>query len=576
MAPAALYQRRSGKTSESDDVSDRPDPAAPRQSAGQTGPAQPAAASPFTAAPPRPVGGAGGTPPPGHPANAPRAGAVPSGQGTAPAVAPAVAPAPTPPQGRLTPADATTAAAAARAAAQAPGAQPAPGPQAVPKAAGAGARTAPAGRAAAAGVPAAAPGPRPVQAGAGAGAPAVRPRPGGPVARPASPPPPALPPGHVFTPVRPPVPVATARRRHWGVLAAFLLVVMIPTALWGWYLWTRATDQYASTVGFSVRKEDQAPSLDILGGLSSLAGGSGTASDTDILYDFIRSPDLVSRVDQTLGLREMFSRPWPRDFVFAFDPSGTIEDLTRFWHRQVRIYYDDSSGIITVKASAFAPQEALAIAQEIFSESEQVVNSLSEKARADATRLAEAELDKARRVLTEARQAMTAFRVRSRIVDPTADLGAQMTVMTSLQSQLAEAQVVLDQLRQNARPQDQRVIQGEKRVAALEAQIEDERAKFGGDTPEGANYALLVAEYEKLLVDQEFAEAAHQTARIAYEGALQAAQRQSRYLAAHIAPSAAERSLEPARWWLLAMGAALAMALWSIGTLVYYSVRDRR
>ena len=90
------------------------------------------------------------------------------------------------------------------------------------------------------------------------------------------------------------------------------------------------------------------------------------------------------------------------------------------------------------------------------------------------------------------------------------------------------------------------------------------------------SFVRELAEYEKLLVDQEFAEAAHQTARIAYEGALQAAQRQSRYLAAHIAPSAAERSLEPARWWLLAMGAALAIAIWSIGTLVYYSVRDRR
>ncbi|WP_246026614.1 capsule biosynthesis protein, partial [Paracoccus luteus] len=487
--------------------------------------------------------------------------------------------APVPPQGRLTPADAATAAAAARAAAQGPGAQPAAGPRPVPNAV----PNAVPNPAAAAGAPNPGPGPnpgaRPMQAGtpapAAAPAPAVRPAPGVPLARPAAPPP-AFPPGHVFRPVRPPVAPASARRRHWGVLAAFLFIVVIPTAVWGWYLWNRAADQYASTVGFSVRKEDQAPSIDLLGGLTSLAGGSGTASDTDILYDFIRSPDLVTRIDETLDLRAMFSRAWPRDFVFAYDPSGTIEDLTSFWHRQVRIYYDDSSGIITVKASAFAPQDAQAVAQEIFDESERVVNSLSEKARTDATRLAEAELDKARRVLTEARQAMTAFRVRSRIIDPTADLGAQMTVMTSLQGQLAEAQVMLDQLRQNARPQDQRVIQGEKRVAALESQIEEERAKFGGDTPEGANYAQLVAEYEKLLVDQEFAEAAHQTARIAYEGALQAAQRQSRYLAAHIAPSAAERSLEPARWWLLAMGAALALAIWSIGTLVYYSVRDRR
>ncbi|HRO15443.1 MAG TPA: capsule biosynthesis protein, partial [Paracoccus sp. (in: a-proteobacteria)] len=318
---------------------------------------------------------------------------------------------------------------------------------------------------------------------------------------------------------------ARTRGRHWALIVSFVLFVLIPSALWGWYLWTRAVDQYASTVGFSVRKEDAQPSIDLLGGISSLAGGSGTASDTDILYEFIRSPDLVSRVDAALDIRGRFSRPWPGDFVFAFDPEGTIEDLTRYWHRQVKIYYDDTSGIISIKVSAFRPEDARAIADEIFRESERVVNQLSEQARRDATRLALEELEKSRGVLTQARQEMTAFRVRTRILDPAADLGAQMAVMTTLQGQLAEAQVMLDQLRQNARPNDQRVIQGEQRVAALKTRIDEERGKFGGDTAEGENYAQLMAEYEKLKVDLECAEGAHQSARINYESALAAAQR---------------------------------------------------
>ena len=85
-----------------------------------------------------------------------------------------------------------------------------------------------------------------------------------------------------------------------------------------------------------------------------------------------------------------------------------------------------------------------------------------------------------------------------------------------------------------------------------------------------------MGEYERLKVDLEFAEGMHQTARVAYEAALATAQRQSRYLAAHITPTVAQRSLEPARPWLLALGAGLAFVLWSILILVYYSVRDRR
>lgn len=519
-------------------------PTAAAPSPAQAAPAapKPAPTPPQGAAPAKPATppAAAAKPAEAAPAKPAPAAAQPSGN---PAAAPAD-PAPQPTPGRLIPADAATAAAAARAAAARPAGAPAQPPAAAAQAAQV-----------------------PAQA---------RPAAPPPAARPASPPPPAVPPaGGVQRPVAEPAPVARPHRRHWVLLVSLFLLVILPSALWGTYLWTRATDQFSSSVGFSVRREEGMPSIDMFGGIFG-GSSSGTASDTDILYEFIRSPDLVQRTDAALDIRTMFSRPWPRDFVFAFDPEGTIEDLTEYWRRQVRIYYDDSAGIITVKVSAFTPQDAKAIADTIFTESEKVVNGLSDQARLDATRQAEAELEKARGVLTDARQAMTAFRVRTRIVDPTIDLGAQMTVMTSLQGQLAEAQVALDQLRQNARSGDQRIKQAELRVESLEKQIEQERDKFGGDTPEGENYAQLMGEYERLKVDLEFAEGAHQSARVAYESALATAQRQTRYLAAHITPTVAQRSLEPSRPWLLALGAGLAFVLWSILILVYYSVRDRR
>lgn len=395
-----------------------------------------------------------------------------------------------------------------------------------------------------------------------------------PAVRPAAPPP-APPRGPDQWHVTDAAPFARPHRRHRVLLASLFLLVILPSALWAAYLWTRAADQYVSTISFSVRREEAAPAIDMLGGIFGKSA-SGSASDTDILYEFIRSPDLVQRTDQALDIRTMFSREWPRDFVFAFNPSGTIEDLTDYWRRQVRIYYDESSGIITVRVHAFTSQDAKAVAETVFSESEQVVNALSEKARIDATRLAEAELEKTRGVLTEARQAMTAFRVRTRIVDPTVDLGAQMTVMTALQSQLAEAQVALDTLRQNARAGDHRITQAELRIESLQNQIEQERNKFGNDTPDGSSYAEMMADYERLKVDLEFAEGSYQAARIAHESALQAATRQSRYLAAHISPTLAERSQEPSRPWLLALGSGMAFLLWSIMILIYYSVRDRR
>lgn len=173
---------------------------------------------------------------------------------------------------------------------------------------------------------------------------------------------------------------------------------------------------------------------------------------------------------------------------------------------------------------------------------------------------------------------MTAFRMKSQIVDPAADLAGQMGVLSGLQGQLAEALIAHDLLTENARPTDHRVTQSQQKIDALRRLIDAERGKFGaeGQGPDGESWRRLMAEYEKLAVDREFAEGAYRGARIAYEAALAEAQRKSRYLAAHIEPKVAQSSTEPDRPWLLVMVTGMLLAGWSILALVYYSVRDRR
>lgn len=386
----------------------------------------------------------------------------------------------------------------------------------------------------------------------------------------------ALPAGVPPVAVRPPVALAKPKSRHWLVLLSFLLLVVLPSLFWAWYLWSRASDQYLSTVGFSVRHEQQAPSLDILGGLAPFTG-SGGAADTDILYQYIRSQDMVEKIDSELDVRSRFSRDWPHDFVFAFNPRGHVEDLTRYWQRQVKVLYDSKTQIITLNVSAFTPEDAQQIAAAVFQESSDKINELSAIALDDATRMAKLELDKARQELTVTRQAMTDFRMRSQIVDPTADLSSQMGVIAGLQGQLAEQLVAHDLLLDSAPQTDHRVIQSQQKIDALRRLIDAERNKFGADGkgPSGESYSQLMAEFEKLSVDREFAEGAYRSARIAYEAALATAQRQSRYLAAHIQPKVAQSSTEPDRPWLLFMVFGLLLTGWSILILIYYSIRDR-
>jgi len=386
--------------------------------------------------------------------------------------------------------------------------------------------------------------------------------------------------GQIVT-VRPIAAPAHMKRHHWGLLLSFLLLVIVPCSAVYWYLEVRAVDQFASTVGFSIRSEDAKSPVDILGGLSNLT--SGSTSDSDILYEFIQSQELVQRIDQRLDLRTIWSKA-KADPVFAFDSSKSLEDLVNYWGRMVNISYDGGTRLIQVRVLAFDAQDARAIAREITAESSTMINRLSAIARDDATRYAKEDLTAARTQLKTARQAVTSFRTREQIVDPNADIQSQMGLIGSLQKQLADSLIALDLLHDSTRDSDPRIRQAERRIEVIQTRIADERQKFGvGTRPESATgqgdvkaYGNVVSEYEGLIVEREFSEKTYLSALSAFEGAKANAQRQSRYLAAYIGPTLAQTAEYPRRLMIAGLVTLFLVLAWSIMTLIYYSIRDRR
>ncbi|MGQ0565159.1 MAG: hypothetical protein ACT4OK_08810 [Gemmobacter sp.] len=367
---------------------------------------------------------------------------------------------------------------------------------------------------------------------------------------------------------------ARMKKRHWGLLATFVMFVVLPAAAVAWYLWAIALDQYASRLGFSVQKEEMGSALEMLGGIVNV-GGSSSSSDTDILYKFIRSRELVRNLQTQLDLVAIYTRP--QDPVFSMPSDPSIEDIEDHWNRKVDIFYDNASQLIEVRALAFDPQDALHITQGIAAESTRILNDLSAIARADATNYAREELDKSLVRLKDARQALTAFRIRSQIVDPAADIQGRMGLMNTLLAQQATALIDLDLLAANTSSTDPRYTQAEKRVEVIEARIREERARFG-DKPaeEDQRYADLVGEFEALSVDLEFAQQAYLSSLVAFDSAVAEAQRKSRYLATYQSPTLAEEAQFPQRRLIFSLALGFFFAVWAIMVLVYYTMRDRK
>ncbi len=376
--------------------------------------------------------------------------------------------------------------------------------------------------------------------------------------------------------IKPPARRARPRRRHRFLFLTFVLIVVAPVCLSGYYFSTHAADQFASKVAFSVRTEEQSSAIELLGGITELSGSS--SSDTDILFAYLSSQELVSRVDDLVDLRAVWSRVSTRqDPIFAFDPDGTIEDLQDHWNRKIAIVYDSGTGLIDLQVLAFDPLDARRVAQAVLDECAAMINSLSRIAQEDSIRFTRDELTNAVERLKTARRALTQFRNRTQIVDPSIDTQNQMGLLVTLQRQLADALIDSDLLQDTTRENDPRIVQAKRRIEVIRARISSERRNLGlGEEGEsGDAFANLVGEYEGLIVDREFAETAYTAALAAHDSALAEVRKQSRYLAAHVKPTLAEKAQYPERAKIMALLALFCFFTWSIFCLVFYSLRDR-
>lgn len=367
------------------------------------------------------------------------------------------------------------------------------------------------------------------------------------------------------------------KTRHLALVYSFVCLVLLPSIIVTAYLYIIADDQYSSRVGFSVRSEETSSAGDLLGNLSGLTGiSSGSSKDTDVLFEYIQSQQLVKQIDTQANLKQLYSKP-AYDPVFAFNPEGSIEDLLEYWEDMVKIHYDAGTSLIELRVNAFTAQDAQIIAQAIFDASSEMINELSAISREDTTRYAKEELDKAFIQLKASRKALTLFRTSTQIVDPTADVQGQMGLLSTLQGQQAETLIELDLLIEVTKSDDPRIAHAKRKAEVIQNRINQERKKFGLGGEAGDNtFAALVGQYEALVVDREFAEQTYLAARALYEAALAESQRQSRYLAAYVRPTLAETPEYPERLLLASTITLLLIMAWAIIVLTAYSIKDRR
>ena len=360
------------------------------------------------------------------------------------------------------------------------------------------------------------------------------------------------------------------------LLWSFIICVMVPFIIATAYYATIATDRYAARAGFSIRGIDTSAGIDGIGALTGLASSGSTTSDSYIVLSYLASRELVEAIDAELDLRGAYASP-DVDALSRLAPDANVEDFLKYWERRISTQFDPTSGIIEFEVQSFSPEHTRAIADTVLRLTQTLVNDLSANARSDALRFAREEVELQEHRLRDALGAIRDFRASEQSVDPSASAALEIQLIASLESRLIDVNARIAALRQTLDADAPSVNALRRNAEALQAQIIERRRAIGTNVLDGTGVSAVtqqLALYEELEVERSLAQQAYASALVSLEQARRDADRQQRYLAIHLRPQVAQSAEYPRSLRDILVLSFALIAVWGIGSLITYSVRD--
>lgn len=348
-------------------------------------------------------------------------------------------------------------------------------------------------------------------------------------------------------------------------------VLLLPTILCVIYYYFIAADQYQSEAHFVVRSPAKP---DASGGLSFLVqlGLVKSQDDAFIVQDYITSRDALKALTAAIPLEELYNREGA-DFLARY-PSVLYgpkeEQLYKYYKQMVSVVHADKSGITTLKADAFRPEDAHLLAETLLKLSEGLVNQINRRLQTDAIANSLNELATAQARVIGAQGALTEFRNRELVVDPARNAVALAELIAHFSAELGGAQAQLIEMKVSSPGSPQLGIL-QRRAAALEQQIYQERGRIAGDK---GGLAARIADYERLVLEREFANRMLGAAEAELVRSRAEAARQLLYLERIVEPNLPDDATLPKRLRKVITFLVINVLLLGLVWLVFSGVRE--
>ncbi len=361
----------------------------------------------------------------------------------------------------------------------------------------------------------------------------------------------------------------TRRLRNFALRMG--IFVLLPCLLVLIYTALIATKQYVCS--FQVTYQVYQPVTSVSGGLLSTTPSNSDAIDYgNLIENYVASETLAKKLDQQLNLRAYYSSS-KIDWTSRLPAHATDAQYFSYYGNHVSAS-EGFGGYVTVTVQGFDPAFTLKLAQTIDQDANEMLDGMTAQARAAELKAATDSMNDATTQLANINTSLTSFRNAHGDLDPSQIATEIGTIEGTLESQLADVKAQLVQAQANLQPNAAQIVQLNLQVAALQKQIDEERARLANGNGQ-PNYAGVVAQYETLLAQQQLALTNYQAAQQALLAAKTDAAREQNYVVDFVAPTLPDKPTAPDP--LISTGEAFVtcMVIYSILNLLYSAMRDQ-
>lgn len=353
-------------------------------------------------------------------------------------------------------------------------------------------------------------------------------------------------------------------------LGSFLwvLVCFVIAAL---YLGVIASDRYVSRAELMIKQADQIKMLP--DALSMLGLGGSNHQDVLLVQEYLKSQDLLTRLDNKLGLKAHYQSD-KADYFSRLPKDVSREDFIEYYRQHLTLRLDELSGVLTIELQTFDPEYGQQVVGLMLKESERFINKLGHQVALDQLAFVEQEVDRAYQRLQKEKAKVLAFQNSHQLISPESTSSARLGVVSQIEGELVNQQAQLKQLRSYMKEGAPAIISVQSRVDALTRQLEQERARLTGQDNEAMNE--ITAGYMDVQTQATLAADLYKTGLISLEQARIEAYRKLKHLLVISQPSLAQEAEYPRRLYNLATVSVLLVLFYGLIVMGLATLREHQ